>query len=393
MTISSKPSGSGPVAGSPPGARGRARAGDRHAAALALLTVLALVVGTAVYALLEWRPEPSGEAPAWLGWPLLVATASTAAVGILLLARVLRDARRIERLNEGLEWRTRQAEEAALARDEFISAMAHELRTPLVAIKMSAELLRENPDRGGAAGERRGLEDIAASAGHMLDLLDDTADVARITSGRLRLRPARVNLGALAIAVVDGLQPLAGERGIELKLAADETVGDVYLDPARLRQVIINFLTNALKFTPPGGSVELRISRHRPASFAIAVRDDGVGIPRESLSALFDGAGSAGNGLPRPIREQDSTSGLGLRLTKRIVEAMGGRVGVESEPGSGSTFYAVLPRSDHERDGDTAGAGPWSGGVGLGVDPARPRHRPRRRGLNSLGRRRPSPPV
>ena len=284
---------------------------------------------------------PSG----WVPWAALATFALLATAAILLVLRVSRDAERLAAFSADLEQREREALDAARAKNDFISGIAHELRTPLAAIRMFTDLMKKDENDPLSQSQTRTVDDISASVTHLMDLLNDTMDIARVETGQLPLRPERVSAVALAIGVVDGVQPIAVQRGIELTLDADGRIGEVFIDPARLRQVLINFLSNALKFTPAGGRIAVRISRHGPSSFVIAVEDTGIGMSEDDADRVF--TASAPN--VRPVRDEDTTRGLGLALTRRIVEAMGGHVGVESELGAGSTFYAVLPKVNAER--------------------------------------------
>ncbi len=287
----------------------------------------------------------AGGPAGWVGWAVLAAFTLTGVAAILLVLRVNRDTEKLAAFSKNLEQRQREAEESARAKNDFISGIAHELRTPLAAIRMFTDLMRNDKVDPLSPDQLRTMDDISSSVTHLMDLLNDTMDIARVEQGKLPLRPERVSAAALAIGVVDGVQPLAVQRGLRLTLDADGRIGEVFIDPARLRQVMINFLSNALKFTPAGGTIAVRISRHGPSSFVIAVEDTGIGMSPEDADRVF--TADAPN-VP-PVRDEDTTRGLGLALTRRIVEAMGGHVGVESELGSGSTFYAVLPRVNAER--------------------------------------------
>lgn len=287
----------------------------------------------------------AGGPDGWVPWAILAAFALLGAGAILLLLRVSRDAERLASFSADLEQREREAREATRAKNDFISGIAHELRTPLAAIRMFTDLMRKDEKDPLSPAQESTIDDISASVTHLMDLLNDTMDIARVESGQLPLRPERVSAVALAIGVVDGVQPIAVQRGIELTLDADARIGEVFIDPARLRQVLINFLSNALKYTESGGTVSVRVSRHGPSSFVIAVEDTGIGMSEGEADRVFTGTSRSAS----PVRDEDSTRGLGLALTRRIVEAMGGHVGVETTLGEGSTFYAVLPKVNAER--------------------------------------------
>jgi signal transduction histidine kinase len=282
-----------------------------------------------------------------MGWALLAELALAGLLGILLLTRLQRESDRIDRVNAELSERSASAEQATVAKSGFISTLAHEMRTPLAAISMFAEMMRGDETEPLPPTQRRRAADIATSTRHVLDLLDETLDTARIESGRLELRPERVSIAALAIEVIDGLHPLALEREVELSLEADGKLGETFVDAGRVRQVITNFLSNALKFTPSGGRVRLRVERRGDDAFEIAVDDTGVGIDPEVVGDVFTTAHRPAQAL----HPGDEASGFGLPVTKRLVEMMGGTVGVRSRPGEGSTFSATLPRVSAERRG------------------------------------------
>lgn len=283
----------------------------------------------------------------WVLWAILAEVALVGLLGILLLMRVLRGAEEVDRANAELSQRSTVAEHATEAKNGFISTMAHEMRTPLAAVAMFAEMMRTDERDPLPPSQRRRAVDIASSTRHVLDLLDDSMDLSRVESGRLELRPEPVSVAAIAIEVVDGMHPLALDRGIELSLEADGKLGEVFLDPARVRQVMINFLSNALKFTPSGGRVRMRVGRNGESSLLIEVEDTGIGIEADSIARIFDSV----HVTTTPLHSQDATTGLGLAVTKRLVEAMGGTVGVRSRAGDGSTFTASLPRVGVERRG------------------------------------------
>jgi len=287
----------------------------------------------------------AGGPAGWMGWALLAEVALAGLLGALLLTRLLRDFDRADRANVELSERSASAEHATEVKSGFISTLAHEMRTPLAAIGMFAEMMRTDREEPLQEGQRRRATDIAVSARHVLDLLDETLDMSRIESGRLELRPERASVAAIGIQVVDGLHPLALDRGIDLSIEADGKLGEVFVDPGRVRQVMTNFLSNALKFTPTGGRVRLRVERHGEDSFEVAVDDTGIGIDPEHAAEVF----TATHRPAEPLHPGDEASGFGLAVTKRLVEAMGGSVGAQSRLGSGSTFSAVLPRVSAER--------------------------------------------
>lgn len=318
-------------------------ADPRRQSAILVGLILAAFAAAAGLGLHQWR--------GLIGWAVLGGFALCALLGTLLLIRVLRHADRIEQVNAELSERSAIAEHATEAKTGFISTMAHEMRTPLAAVSMFAEMMRDDEQEPLSPANRRRADDIAASTRHVLDLLDHSIDIDRVEAGRLDLRPERVSAAGTAIDVVDGMHPLAVDRGIELSVSADGRLGEVFVDPSRMRQVMINFLSNALKFTPTGGRVRLRVERQGDDSFLIAVDDTGIGISVADIGRVF----RPDHATATPLHSQDGTSGLGLGVTRRLVESMGGEVTARSIEGRGSTFAAILPRMDAKRLGKANG--------------------------------------
>jgi len=229
--------------------------------------------------------------------------------------------------------RNAELQRASDEKTRFLATMAHELRTSLHSIIGFSELMQDGR-AGPVSGEQREyLEVVRSSADHMLALVTDVLDLARIESGHLRLEPEAVDPVALAAECLRLLAPAAAAASIELELDA-EPFGLLMLDPGRLRQVLLNFVSNALKYGGESGSVRVGV-RADSGELLIEVSDDGPGLTRadqERAFAEFVQLNGSGRG-----------AGLGLSITRAIVESQGGRVGVDSEPGRGSTFYARLP--------------------------------------------------
>jgi PAS domain S-box-containing protein len=250
-----------------------------------------------------------------------------------------------------------RAEEAAQARDEFMATLSHELRTPLTAIMGWAHLLRT----GGLdeVGRARALETIERNAHLEAQLTADLLDVARIITGKLRLQVQSVEAARIVEAAVEAMQPQAKEKRIHLRLDTEEGPTTVAADPDRLQQVVGNLLTNAIKFTPAGGEVNVRIVPG-PQHVGIEVKDTGEGIEPELLPHIFERLRQGGAGTRRK-----GGLGLGLAIASHIVELHSGHVTADSEgPGRGSTFVVRLPsRADKPAavaapNGEQAGAPP-----------------------------------
>jgi signal transduction histidine kinase len=181
------------------------------------------------------------------------------------------------------------------------------------------------------------LGDILASSRHLLQLVNDVLDLAKVESGKLDLRSEPVELGPLLCEVRDVLRILADKKCISIAVDAGD-VGKVVTDAARLKQVVYNYLSNAIKFTNENGAIQVRALREGENAFRIEVEDNGPGIQEADLPRLF------GDFQQLESVRPGSGTGLGLALTKRIIEGQRGSVGVRSRPGVGSVFFAILPR-------------------------------------------------
>jgi signal transduction histidine kinase len=187
------------------------------------------------------------------------------------------------------------------------------------------------------------LSDILSCSRHLLTLINQVLDLTRIESGKMDFQHEEVHLENLAREVMDGVKGIAAGKRIAMRLESDGRVGPVLADASRLRQVLFNYLSNALKCTADMGWVVVRIAAEGPASYRIEVEDNGVGIHPQDLPKLFREFGQLG-----ASEKAKSGTGLGLAITRGIVEAQGGRVGVVSTPGVGSRFWAVLPANPQQ---------------------------------------------
>lgn len=229
------------------------------------------------------------------------------------------------------------ARNATVAKSRFLASVSHELRTPLNGIIGFSELLYDHKIGALAEDQRAVLGDILHSARHLLQLINAILDISKVEAGRMGFTPERCRLLDLAEEVRNVLRPLAEKKfiAIEMDVPAGLTA---HIDPARFKQVLYNYLSNAVKYTPARGSVEIRISPAGESHFRLEVEDNGIGIAAEEMPRLFQEFSQLPNS-----RRADQGTGLGLALTRHIVESQGGSVSVRSELGRGSVFSAVLP--------------------------------------------------
>jgi PAS domain S-box-containing protein len=242
-----------------------------------------------------------------------------------------------KRVEEERERLLREAQEANRLKDEFLATVSHELRTPLTAILGWAHLMRGGQLEG--EGAERALETIERNARSQAQLIDDLLDVSRIVTGKLRLDVVPVSPHSFIDPAVEAVRPAAEAKGVLLQKVIDRGVGVVMGDPARLQQVVWNLLTNAVKFTPGGGSVQVKLELVN-SDIEIAVSDTGAGITPEFLPHVFERFRQADQRTTR----QHGGLGLGLAIVRHLIELHGGSVRAESAgEGAGATFTVRLP--------------------------------------------------
>jgi signal transduction histidine kinase len=248
------------------------------------------------------------------------------------LERQIRERERAEADAKGAK---EQAERANKAKSAFLSRMSHELRTPLNAVLGFGQLLEVDHL---SEEQRESVHQILKGGKHLLDLINEALDIAGIEAGRISLTKEPVLVEDAVTDAMELIQPLAADRGVILRAEVPSNMGYVLADRQRMRQVLLNLFSNAVKYNRPKGIVTIGC-RREPADWArIEVGDDGPGIAPQDVNRLFvpfERLGADGSGV--------EGTGLGLALSMDLARAMGGQLGVDSTPGQGSTFWFALP--------------------------------------------------
>ena len=260
-------------------------------------------------------------------------------VGVVMDITARKQAEELRLHSVRLQAENRQIQEANRLKSEFLANMSHELRTPLNAVIGFAEILRGNATLPETKRNEY-LNHIAASGRHLLRLINDVLDLSKVESGKFDLAPEPLRLATVVQEVVAVLQPEAVRKGVQVGTQVDAALGEVALDPARLKQMLYNLLSNAIKFTDSGGRVSVRALPEGPEQMRIEVEDTGIGIAADDLPKLFRQFQQVHTGMAKNY----GGTGLGLVLTRHLAELHGGAVGVRSTPGVGSVFHLILPR-------------------------------------------------
>ena len=242
--------------------------------------------------------------------------------------------------SQRLSAENRQIQEAGRLKRQFISSMSHEMRTPLNAVLGFAELLKSGSIPVLSPKYVQFLGIITESGKHLLHLIEEVLDLSRIEAGRLVFRPTTVNLRKVIEQESELHRVAASRTGIVIRTHVEAGLGDIVVDELRLRQVLSNYLGNAVKFSLPGGQVTVTARIEGADDFRVEVEDTGIGIRDTDRSRLFVEFSQLDAGTTKKY----GGSGLGLAMTRLLVEAQGGSVGVESSPGVGSIFHFILKR-------------------------------------------------
>lgn len=281
--------------------------------------------------------------------PVIILTASDDSLGAM--DRALRmgavdyitkpiEPRRVEIRVRGVIERRRLLREVQDLRTNFTSMLIHDLRSPLTVIKGYTDLLEASFDVSTGDNPRRYLSAVQQACVRMLRLIGEILDVSKLEAGKLSIERTPVDVAHLVRDVVERFHVAGQRRGVSVDAVGAQEPNTIDADPHRLDQILMNLLSNALKFTPDGGKIVVEVATVDDQT-EIAVTDSGVGIPSEELPLLFQNFSQTASGKSAATQG----SGLGLLICRHLVEAHGGRIWVESEPGRGSRFAFRLPRT------------------------------------------------
>jgi protein-histidine pros-kinase len=249
----------------------------------------------------------------------------------ILVSAAIRDVTERKKIEQKIQ-------EAVRLKSNFVANMSHELRTPLNAIIGFAELMHSGKTGLISSDHKKYLGYILTSSQHLLSLINDVLDLAKIESGKIELRPEVTDLIHIVEEIRDTVRELAAAKHITLSSAV--SLEKALIDPFKLKQILLNYVSNAIKFTPEGGKVTIRIAPLQTGKmFRVEVEDTGIGVASENFEKLF----VEFQQLDSSVAKKYQGTGLGLALTKRLVQALGGDVEVRSTVGQGSTFAATLP--------------------------------------------------
>jgi len=237
-----------------------------------------------------------------------------------------------------LDDRALELRQVAELKSRFLSYMSHEFRTPLGSIRSLTRILLDRMDGPLTTEQERQVGFIQSAAEELTDMVNDLLDLARIDAGRISISPAWFDMVDLFAALRGMFKPILANSAVDLVFEEPSSVPRIYTDDKKLSQILRNFISNALKFTPAG---EVRVSATCPTSEQVtfSVTDTGIGIAKEDQGALFQDFAQ----IDSPIQKRFRGTGLGLALSKRLAELLGGSVTVESELGRGSTFSVTIP--------------------------------------------------
>lgn len=265
-----------------------------------------------------------------------------------LEARIEKATLELSRRNRELESQREELVRASRMKSEFLAMMSHELRTPINSILGFNSLLREGVFGDLAPDQRHALERVHSASSHLLSLINDILDLSKVEAGKLSLSPETIEVAPFLQNLAESIRPMARDRGLEFHLEPPNS-GSVRADPTRLRQVILNLVSNAVKFTPSGRVTVRAVQESGASRIRFEVEDTGVGIAQDDIERIFEEFSQGGQFATR----EHGGTGLGLTISRKLVTLMDGTLDVMSAPGEGSVFWVELP-ADEDEAGESA---------------------------------------
>ena len=263
-----------------------------------------------------------------------------------MLKNLQESADQLRAVNKSLDLKLGQLAETNVAlyesnrlKSEFLANVSHELRTPLNSILGFATLLRDGEAIPRDAKEQRFVNNIIAAGNNLLALINDLLDLAKIEAGRMEIRAEPLSLASLFEGLVNLLRPLSEKKSITITPSVSNDVPILHTDGPKLQQILYNFLSNAIKFSPTGGTIDLSADRDGLLSIRINVVDRGPGVPEDMRQVIFEKFRQLDGSHTR----EHGGTGLGLAIARELASVLGGSVGVEPTPGGGATFFLTLP--------------------------------------------------
>jgi signal transduction histidine kinase len=258
---------------------------------------------------------------------------------VRVLAELTRSRRELERTNHDLQEANEKLRQVDEMKSRFISTIAHEVRTPLNALTSLLMLLGRDPSEPLSPRQQETVGRIEKSTQMLIRLVNDLLDLSRLQARRMQIKIQEFDAAELIEVIVAGLMPTASGKGVELRYEVAANLPAIVSDPTKVTQVVTNFASNAIKFTPAGGAVVVKAMRDAGEWWRIEVSDTGIGISEDQIPLIFEEFRQVDLSNPH----HGGGTGLGLPISKRLVDLLGGRIQVQSVPGQGSTFAAIWP--------------------------------------------------
>ena len=263
-----------------------------------------------------------------------------------MLANLKDNSDQLRSINKALDLKLGQLAETNVAlfesnrlKSEFLANVSHELRTPLNSILGFADLLKDSLAAGPDSKSARYVNNILQSSRHLLELINDLLDLAKIEAGRMEVRSEPLSIPDVFEGLANILKPLIEQRSLTLNSAVSGQVPIIRTDPGKLQQILYNFLSNAIKFSPTGSAIDLAAQLDGEDKVRITVTDHGPGIEPAKQQMIFEKFRQADASVTR----SHGGSGLGLAISKELTTLLSGSIGVQSTPGQGATFWLVVP--------------------------------------------------